>query len=301
MTSHIERRSDLSGILLAVGAAVAFGTLAISAKYAYRAGASPVPLLAARFICATVLLALLIAARRRSQRRAPMNRHQLVRLVLLGAFGYGFEALLFFAALENAPAGVVGLVFYSYPLWTTLIGLATRLEAFRIQLVVALGLGSVGVGLVFSLPSTSLKGPALALAAAFAVAIYLIAIQVSTKGVAPVASAMWTSAGAALALTTLSIATGQWLPAGALVPVIALGIASSIAFVMLYAAIARLGSSRAAVATMLEPVTTVVLGAILLDEVITARIAIGALLVVSALPVLALTGKEPAVEAPPLA
>ena len=301
MSTRIERRPELSGILLAVGAAVAFGTLAISAKYAYRAGASPVPLLAARFVCATTLLALFIAARRRTQRPDPITRPQIVRLVLLGAFGYGFEAFLFFAALENAPAGVVGLVFYSYPLWTTLIGLATRLEAFRVQLLVALALGSAGVALVFSLPSTSLKGPALALAAAFAVAIYLIAIQVSTKGVAPTVSAMWTSAGAALALTTLSLATGQWLPAGALVPVIALGIASSIAFVMLYAAIARLGSSRAAVATMLEPVTTVVLSAILLDEVITARIVIGAALIVSALPVLALAPKDAAVESPPLA
>ena len=301
MPTRTERRSELSGILLAVGAAVAFGTLAISAKYAYRAGASPVPLLAARFICATVLLAVLVAVRRGSRSGAPTTRPQIVRLVLLGAFGYGFEALLFFAALENAPAGIVGLVFYSYPLWTTLIGLATRLEAFRVQLLVALALGSTGVALVFSIPSTSLKGPALALAAAFAVAIYLIAIQVSTKGIPPTTSAMWTSAGAALSLTTLSLATGRWLPAGALVPVVALGLASSIAFVMLYGAIARLGSSRSAVATMLEPVTTVILSAILLDEVITTRIVIGAALVVSALPALALTGKERSIDSPPLA
>ena len=300
-TARLRKHSDLSGILLAVGAAIAFGTLAISAKYAYRAGASPVPLLAARFACATALLAALLAGRSKTRRAGTTTRRQIVRLLLLGAFGYGFEALLFFAALENAPAGVVGLVFYSYPLWTSLIGFATRLEPFRVQLLVALGLGSAGVALVFSLPETGLKGPALALGAAVAVAIYLIAIQVTTEGVAPASSALWTSAGAALALATLTLATSQSLPAGALVPAVALGLASAVAFVMLYAAIARLGSSRAAIATMLEPVTTVLLGWLFLDEVITLRILLGAALVVSALPVLALTAREPAVESPPLA
>ncbi len=298
MPEVTKSQTELRGILLAVGAAVAFGTLAISAKFAYREGASPIPLLATRFLFATVLLAFFLRLR-----RAPKTttRPQRARLILLGAFGYGFEALLFFAALENAPAGVVGLVFYSYPLWTAFIGFATRLEAFRPQLVIALALGSAGVALVFSLPQTSLKGPALALAAAVAVAIYLISIQVAARGVPPASSALWTSAGAALALTTLSLATGRSLPSAALLPAFALGVASSIAFVMLYGAIARLGSSRAAVATMLEPVTTVILGAIFLDEVITSRIIVGAALVVSALPVLAITGDKPHVESPPLA
>ena len=94
---------------------------------------------------------------------------------------------------------------------------------------------------------------------------------------------------------------GESLPVGAAVPALALGVASAVAFVALYAAISRLGSSRAAVATMLEPVTTVVLGAIFLDEDITLRIALGATLVVAALPVLALTGRREQVDTPPLA
>lgn len=297
MAPASTRRSDLHGIALAVGAAIAFGTLAISAKFAYRAGASPIPLLATRFLFATILLALFNRARRGPARP---TRTQVIRLTLLGAFGYGFESLLFFAALENAPAGVVGLVFYSYPLWTTLIGFATGLEKFRVQLAAALILGSAGVALVFSLPETGLKGPALALAAALAVAVYLLAIQVAASGVAPASSALWTSAGAALALVTLSGITRRDLPVDALVPAVALGIASAVAFVMLYGAIARLGSSRSAVATMVEPVTTVILGALILDEVVTWRIALGAALVVSALPVLATTKGEH-LDSPPLA
>ncbi|MDQ3981107.1 MAG: DMT family transporter [Actinomycetota bacterium] len=56
---------------------------------------------------------------------------------------------------------------------------------------------------------------------------------------------------------------------------------------LLFRAIALIGSARAAVASMLEPVATVVLAALLLDESITLRVVLGAVLVVSALPVLA--------------
>lgn len=298
MAQANESHSDLRGIALAAAAAVAFGTLAISAKFAYDAGAGPLPLLAARFVLATALLALMRAAKRAKK---PTARREIGRLLLLGAFGYAVESALFFAALENAPAGVVGLVFYSYPLWTALLALATRLEPFRVRLLVALALGSAGIALVFSVPQTGLKGPALALAAAVAVALYLLAIQVWASGIEATSSALWTSAGAAVALVVVAPFSGQGLPPDAFVPAAALGVASATAFVFLYAAIERLGSSRAAIATMLEPVATVILAALLLGETITGRIALGAALVVAALPVLAVRRRAARIDAPPVA
>ena len=48
---------NAAGLGLAIASAVAFGTTAILGKFAYREGAEPVPLLAARFAVAAVLLA----------------------------------------------------------------------------------------------------------------------------------------------------------------------------------------------------------------------------------------------------
>src|SRR5688500_4552288 len=100
--------------------AVAFGTLAIFAKQAYDHGATAVPLLAARFALTSVLLIGYLVVTRRP---LWIGASKVGRLLLLGAFGYGVEATLFFLALERAPASVVGLVFYSYPLWTTLMAI----------------------------------------------------------------------------------------------------------------------------------------------------------------------------------
>jgi drug/metabolite transporter (DMT)-like permease len=286
-----ERASDIKGIGFAVAAAIAFGTLAIFAKLAYDEGADSAALLATRFTIATLLLAIFRAVTvRKRATPAPLR----TKLFLLGAVGYAFESSLFFAALEHTSAAVVGLVFYSYPTWTALIGLATRLEPFRPQLIASLVLGSAGVVVVFSAPTVgSLTGPLLALGAAVAVAVYIIGIQVVAKDVEPASSALWTSAGAATATGIAALVTGQTITMDALPYGAALGLVSATAFVALYAAIARIGSPRSAVAAMLEPVTTVVLAAIFLGEVITGRVVAGAALIVAALPILAFSGRAP--------
>jgi drug/metabolite transporter (DMT)-like permease len=291
MAPQRNDRPEVAGVTLAALAAVAFGTLAISAKFAYRAGADPLPLLATRFWLASLLLVAYHLVRRRS---LLVERKILIRMTLGGGRIYGLEATLFFAALQRAPASIVGLVFYSYPLWTILLGLATRLERFRWSTMAALVLGSTGVALVFSLPTTSPAGPLLALAAAVAVAIYYIVIQVLLRDVSPSVAAMWTSAGAAVGLTIVSLVRGETLPLAALGPAFALAVASALAFALLYEAVNLIGSARSAIAAMLEPVTTVLLAAILLGEDLNARIIIGAALIVSVLPLLAGAGRNKA-------
>lgn len=282
-------RRDTAGIALAAIAAVAFGTLAISAKFAYRADASALPILTVRFVGATLLLGAFHLLTRRSVRVPPQV---MWRLLLLGGVGYGLETWLFFAALERAPAGVVALIFYSYPLWTLLIGFATKLEPFRWKLVGALVIGSTGVAVVFSPESGGLAGPLFALGAAVAVALFFILMQLALRDTGSAPAAFWTSAGAAITTTAVWLVVRDPLPSGAIAPAATLALASAFAFITLYAAIERIGSSRAAVAAMVEPIATLTLAAILLDEVITTRVLIGAALVVTALPLLAMAGER---------
>ena len=290
------RRSEVTtGIAFAVTSAIAFGTMPVFAKHAYDAGAEPIPLLAGRFTTAAVVLIIFTTLRRETWR---LRRTGATRVFLLGALAYAFESALFFAALERAPASVVTLVFYSYPLWTSLGGFATRLEPFDRRLIAALALSGIGLLLIFSVPTTSLAGPLIALAAALAVTVYYLFAQVVTRDVPSLAAAIHTAAGAAFSLTAVSVATTRELPSGALVWACLLGLVTAIAFACLYAAIIRIGSARTAVAHMLEPVTTVVLAIALLGEVLTWKIALGAALVVSALPILALRRSERA--APPI-
>lgn len=272
------------GVALGTASGLAFGTVAIFAKLAYSKGASALTALTGRFVIATAVLVLFRLATRRTLR---VPRSVAVNLILLGAVGLAFEAFLFFAALERAPAAVVGLIFYSYPAWTTLAGFALHLEAVSGRTVLALILGSAGVVTVFSLPHAGSAGLWLALAAALLVAAYLPMAQLATRGVDPYAAAVWTAIGASAALLTASAVRATAVPWDAWKELIGLGLATATAYVLLFRALALLGPARAAIAMMVEPVATVVLAAIVLDETITARVVIGGVLVVSALAILA--------------
>lgn len=293
----MTRRTELVGIGFALIAAVSFGTLAIFAKYAYEEGAEAVPLLAVRFTVTALLLIAYVAARKGNLR---VGRAKIGRLLALGALGYGVESTFFFMALERAPASIVGLVFYSFPLWTTLLALSLKLERFDKKLLVALLLGTIGVGSIFSITSTSLAGPLFALAAAIVVAMFYISAQMLTADTPSSVAATWTAIGAAGALWAVAAIMQAGLPMAALGHAVLLGVATAIAFITMYAAIVRIGSSRAAIANMAELVTTIILAALLLGEDITVRIAIGALLVLSAIPILAFkrTDQVTAADAP---
>ncbi|MGH2752826.1 MAG: DMT family transporter [Actinomycetota bacterium] len=269
---------------MAVASAAAFGTVAILAKNGYDEGADPLPLLGYRFVVASLLLLCLAAALRRS---IVPSRDVVLKLLLLGGIGFAVESTLFFIALDRAPAGIVSLVFFSFPVLTALISWALRLEPITRRTLVALALGTVGVMSIFSVRHVSLDGPLLSLAAAVAVAIYFTGTGIVIKGQDPIVGAIWTAVGAAVTVLSASYLLGQDFPIEALPSAIALGVVTAIAFVAMYVAISLIGPSKTAVAQMLEPVVTVVLGVLILDEVVTFRIAVGAALIVAALPILA--------------
>lgn len=285
-----------AGLALAALSAVAFGTVAPLAKIGYNAGAGPFPLLAVRFSVAAVLLAI---GHRIIKRSLNVGRPTIVRLMLLGALGFAFESSLFFAALERAPAGLVTLVFYAYPLITTVIAFGLKLEEFRRSTLLALALGSVGVASIFSIQGVNVAGLLLAAGAAAAVAVYFTVAGIVAKGIDPGTGATWTAAGAALATAIAWAVSGQSLPQAALLSGGSLGVVTALAFLTLYGALALIGPSRTTVAQMLEPVVTVTIAAIFLDERITFRVALGALLIVSALPILAASDRREEVLAPP--
>jgi drug/metabolite transporter (DMT)-like permease len=295
-TRRVLKSEEAVGFALALGGAVCFGTLAIFGKLAYRVDAKPLPLLATRFATATLIL---VAFQLISTRRLAIERRTLVKLLLLGGLGYGLEASLYFLALDRAPAGVVTVIFYSYPMWTSIIGLALGMERWHTRVAVALVLSSVGVVYMFRIRQVDVDGPLLALAAAVAVAVYFILSDVVLRDARPHEVATWTTAGAALATAGAATIGGAGLPLAALPYAGALGLASAVSFLLLYAAIIRIGPARAAIANMMEVVTTVLLAAVVLGESITTRKALGALLVISALPILATALPRRIEERPP--
>lgn len=267
--------------------AACFGTLAVLTPLAYEAGASPLPLLAWRFFFASLLLALVTAAR--DPRALRVGRRDLLRFAALALTGYGAASVCFFFALRYADAAVVAVLLYAYPAfvtiatWVTGAERATRTRAAAV-LVTFLGCAMV-VGLFGGASRVSWPGIVLGLGAAVGYTLFNLLSHRWLPGRSQLVMMTYTFGIASLGTGILTLVAGQTLATAAWEPrawwiLGAIVLVPTFAAIVLYLqGIRGLGPSQAAVVSTLEPLFTIVLAWLVLGQRLAPLQAAGAALV----------------------
>jgi drug/metabolite transporter (DMT)-like permease len=277
-----------TGIACVVASAAAFGTMAILARIAYASGTDTPTLLALRFAIAAAAM-LLVALVRRT---ALPTGSTLGSVVLLGAVGYGGQAFSFFTALTLIPAGIVALLLYLHPALVAFLSAGLLHERLTTPKRVALGVALAGTVLTVAPalggPASADTGAGVAAGIAFAVAaavfysFYIIAAAWLGRRVAAESMSTVVIAGAAAVFIAAALARGPAWPqsAGGWLAVLAIALVSTVGAITLYfAGLERVGPTRAATLSTLEPVVTVTLAAVVLGETIApVQVAGGALI-----------------------
>jgi drug/metabolite transporter (DMT)-like permease len=273
-----ERR----GSLLVLSSAALYGAMPILARIAYADGVGVAPVLAYRFLFATLLFELL---RRRATAPALPLRRRLVLWALGGVF-LG-NSLTYFLALERVPVSVMTLLIYTYPVLVTLLSAAMGLEPLTPRNLAAAGLAFGGGALTAgSVTQADPLGVALALATAVIYSLYMVlatrfARDASSEDgarhvsqVALVAYAGWAALRGELLLQTTPRAWLALFAIGAVCTVLALrGFLAGMALV---------GPPRAAVLSSFEIVVAVALAVLFLGERPDLRVLLGGLLIIGA-------------------
>lgn len=286
--------SRAAGIAFIIASALAFGAMAIMARFAYRDGVDTPTLLALRFGIAGVCLVVLAIAHRTA---FPRGR-ELVNVALLGSVGYGGQAATFFVALTVAPAGLVALLLYLHPAMVAVLALLVLRERMSTPKLVALAIALVGMTLTVApaLTVTSDAYPRLATGVAFgiaAAAIYAVYIVVGmrfTNRVEPLTLATIVVTSAACVFIVAALVQGPRWPQSMTgwLAVIGIAIISTVASITLFfAGLKRVGPTQAATLSTVEPVFTVILAAVILGERIAPIQLAGGVLILAAVLVLA--------------
>lgn len=284
--SAVSPRADATGVAFVVASACAFGAMAIFARRAYADGIDTATLLALRFGIAAVAMVAIAAAR---GVRWPRG-HDLALVVALGAIGYAGQAASFFSALTLAPVGLVALLLYLHPAIVAVLAawrLRERLSPVRVAaLALALGGSALTIGPALAgAGDAAPAGIAFALLAATIYAVYIVAGTRVARRVDAVAMSAVVIASAAAVFAAVALARGPVLPVtpGGWGAVAAIALVSTVAAITLFfAGLARVGATRAATLSTVEPVVTVALAALLLGERLTTwQLAGGAMILVA--------------------
>lgn len=248
---------------------------------------SPVQVTMIRCVLASLtLLTLCFKAGQRLPRGASMWR----RLFVAAFFCNALPFSLFSIGERTVSSGVAGVLNATTPLWSLLIGMVIGTErTLRAARWGGLLLGFAGVVVIFApwQQSQTVGLGALAIvgaAASYAVGFAIMGGTLVGRGF-PAVSLSSAQILAATALTALTIPAGGLSPVhvkatGAIAAVVVLGIfATGVTFYLTYRIIADEGATNAATVGYLLPVVSVVLGAVVLGEPVSLRVAAGMVIV----------------------
>ena len=283
----LTRWDRLTGIALVVLSAAAYGALPIFARAAYSAGADPQTVLLMRFGLAGAVLVAAMATRGVARPRG----RTLIGLLLLGAVGNVGQALSFYTALTLASVSLVALLLYLYPALVHVLSAVLLRERLRRPHLLALALALVGAVLtVGRVGSGHPLGIVLALASALIYSGYIVASSRLTPAV-PVLSATTTvTLAAGSVLVALAAVRPPHFPAtgAGWAAILAIALLGSVVGIMtLFAGLRRVGPSTAATLSTVEPAVAVGLAVVVLGERFSPGQAVGAVLILGAVLLLA--------------
>ena len=275
---------DRKGILITALSAAGFGAMPVIAQFAYSYGSNVTTLLFLRFAIASFIFLLILKL---SNTTYDISKKDTIRLIFLGAVGYGLLSSLYFFGISLIPASLSGFLLYSYPAIVTLLAFLGREEPLYRENFISLIVAIIGLAMVLGpvFTTINLLGVGSILAAAFVYAIYILASNRVLKRVNWLpGSTVVTISASFFFLITGSFRGNLYLnqiSTEIILSGIGLAIFSTIIAVAgFYLGISLIGPSRASIVSSIEPLVTVVLSALFFAERLTFTQFFGGLLII---------------------
>ena len=264
---------------------IGYALLPIWVKHIQPSGLSPLDIATWRFTFAMPIMWVLLVSLRTPLPDKPLPRRGLLVLGILLAGA----ALCAFVGLEHLPAGTFVLLFYSYPAMVAFINLFFG-ERLGAQSWLALALTLVGIA--FTVPDFGIGltdgdwiGIGFAFLNALLVALYFVYNNRLLRGHSAMRRASaWAISGACFVFWVLipirTVDVPQVLQTWLLL--IGLAVVSTVMPIFMFMlGIQRLGSSRAAILSTVEPIGTLIFAALLLGETLESIQLLGGALIIT--------------------
>ncbi len=293
-----SRQNFLGGLAIAVGGAILFSAKAIVAKLIYRYQVDAVTLIAFRMLFSLPVFAAVAYWKMKSS--TPIDARDGVRIVLLGLLGYYLSSFLDFLGLQYITAGLERLILFLTPTFVLLMSVYFLGKKIGRREWLALIASYIGIVLVFAHDvqgggSNVALGAALVMGSAISYAIYLLLsgeLVLRVGAMRLVAYAMCVSSVACIMqffiVHPVSVLVQPWEVYG--LSVINAVFCTVLPVFMTMIAVSRIGAPSASQAGMIGPVSTLFLGALILDEPVTAIQLAGTTLVLTG--IYLLSGKK---------
>lgn len=278
--------NSFKGYVCGIVSAVAYGSNPLGVMFLYDESIRPVSVLFYRFCIAALLLACLMLVQRKS---FAVTRRESGVLLLLGAL-FVVSSFTYYLSFRYMAVGLASTILFFYPVMVAVIMALFFGERVRIGTVLSIALALLGIVLLYKgdgRTAVSIVGMVLVLVSALTYALYIVLLNRSEIRMSSVKLTFYVLLICILSNLVASFfdPTGglQMLPgARSWLYALWLGlIPTVVSLVMMAMAVGYVGSTPTAIMGALEPLTAVLIGVAVFGEVLTLRLALGIILILS--------------------
>ncbi|OBW95450.1 membrane protein [Gallibacterium salpingitidis] len=283
------------GLIFGCIAAFFYGLNPLFTLPLYQIGLTADAVLFYRFFVASLILAAIMYQQKIS---FALTKKELLTLLLVGVT-FAVSSLTLFVSYQLIEAGIASTILFIYPLLVAIIMVLFFHERLNLITMLAITLVIFGVSLLYQNDNgTSLDpfGVFLVFISALTYAIYIIAVERSPLHNIPVIKLTFYGLLFGSLVFFIRLDFGTALPMDFTPTLIfnVLGLAvftTIVSLILMNHSIQMIGPTTASIIGALEPITALLVGVLIFNEQMTARIFLGIVLILSAI-ILTVSGKE---------
>lgn len=279
------------GIIYALLSSAAFGFMPIFAKELYNNGVNTLTVLSLRFLLAALLLLIYFLSAKINFR---VNKSQLIILFLIGIVGYTATGLTLFFSYNYISVGMATTMHFIYPAVVIILNYSIYKESLTKFKVLALLLSMTGVYILIGIKTQGLNlgGAILAMVSGFTYAGCVMGMNhKEVKKLSNLVTVFYFSLSAGTTLLLITLFRGQLsfiINSYSLISITGISLVSTIISIGLFVkALKIIGSSSTSILGTFEPIVSIIMGIILFKEKITLTLAIGTILILASVVILA--------------
>jgi len=282
-------QTELRATLLVALSAILYGSLGYFGIELLNEHLSIATMLFWRFSLASLCILCTTAKLQRTEMVRVLKISLGWKILILGSLSYCIGSSLYFLACQELGTGIAMVVFFCYPLFIALYELLINKQPITKHAVLCLLAIFIGMFLLKGdnqHGSASIKGFLYAIIAALAYALYILGSKRVSKQIAASTSTLLICLGSAVGYFTVAAYNNSFqFPGSSKVWVFsfAIGIiATALPVLLLFQGLKVIHPIKAAVLSALEPIVTVILGLIFLNEILTTSQASGIFIILFA-------------------
>jgi drug/metabolite transporter (DMT)-like permease len=284
------------GFIAVIISAIIFGSMPLLAKTIYSNGGNAICLIFYRFFIALPVLYLFV--KKNKEDDIKINKKELKDLILVSVFGYSSTAILLFMSYNFISSGMATTLHFTYPIFVVLGGIIFYKDRPSILKILCVVFCTAGV-ILFSNNGggSSLLGISLAFLSGITYCFYMLFLEKGElKSMSPFKLTFYLCAVSAIITLIYSLITGNFTTNITLlgwILTIILSLSVSVGAVTLFQyGIKHIGSQNTAIFSTFEPITSVIIGILVFEEIFDIKTLIGSILIIAAVIITAISERQ---------